>query len=178
MTNEFKIGDRVRYKNTEVARLGHSNGEIYTIRDIDIRDSVAIAYFKEAEGGYEINRLELVEPATPANKHRHFYTIMQWATDPTNTVVQFRISASHKWEDIAIGKTPSWFDDYEYRIKPKTKIVHTYQYAFFSNTRNETSIGISHFTDEMWADHANRFNISSFVRLDWTREVKEVPMDS
>lgn len=174
MTNELKIGDRVRYKDTEDATFdGHLNGEIYTIVDID---PSAIAYFKEVRGGCAIELLELVEPRTLANKHPHFDSIMQWATDPTNTTVQYRESDKQEWTDIR--GSPSWLYHSQYRIKPKTKIVQMYQYAFLSKSRNETSISVSHFTDEMWTKHAKHFNISNFVRLDWTCEAKDVPIDS
>lgn len=110
------------------------------------------------------------------NKHPHFDLIMQWASNPDNITIQYRETDANEWTDLR--GAPSWVHHCQYRIKPKTKIVQMYQYAFLSKSRGETLISLSHFTDEMWTDHAKHFNISDFVRLDWTREEKEVPIDS
>ena len=48
------------------------------------------------------------------NKHRHYDVIVAWASGEET---QVRINKDADW--MTLGTTPTFFDHYDYRIKPK-----------------------------------------------------------
>jgi hypothetical protein len=52
-------------------------------------------------------------------KHKHYEVISKWIED-TSQIVQFRLDESEDWQDIVMQE-PSWYDVYQYRIKPDPK---------------------------------------------------------
>lgn len=122
MTSEdFKVGDRVRYKvGQESACLenGHRFGQIYTISSIS-RIYKQSVQFEGTPNDCMTKRLELVK------EHRHHDLIVAWAKDPKNTVIQ--CLTADVW--ISLTCTPEWDELYEYRIKPKMHDVTRYNWV-------------------------------------------------
>ena len=63
-------------------------------------------------------------------KHKHCDLIKAWAD---GAEIQQRYAAVKKWHDI--GQFPSWAENFEYRIKPKT-----IKYRLFLNEYNQLQL--------------------------------------
>ena len=87
-------------------------------------------------------------------RHKHADVIIAWAN---GAQVEFRSHLSGGWE---ASSAPSWFEDYEYRVKPPAK---KYRVALFKNPNYYTS------TADMQEDAAYYENSPVFVRwlTDW-----------
>ena len=75
-------------------------------------------------------------------KHKHYDVITEWAADTSKTV-QLRESDAHIWEDMTV-MPPSWFPEYQYRIKPERKqnitteckVLGAYKSILWNSTRD------------------------------------------
>ena len=56
-------------------------------------------------------------------RHKHYETIVAWAEGKK---IQFRPCGDPKWEDQDENVAPRFYDDYEYRVKPKPDVVREY----------------------------------------------------
>lgn len=52
-----------------------------------------------------------------ATKHKHYDAIVAWANGEK---CEFFSPISEKWEPLNPNSVPAFYEDYEYRIKPKT----------------------------------------------------------
>lgn len=109
MNEEFKVGSRVRYKDSENAGVNyHKNGVIYTIRKIDERNRV---WFEGQSGPCMLFRLELVD-----TEHIHADLIRKWISDPARYQVQYKVA--DVWVSVF---SPNWECDMQYRLIEKEK---------------------------------------------------------
>ena len=60
-------------------------------------------------------------------RHKHADVIIAWAN---GAEIEHRNAATSLW---AKARTPGWYEDYEYRVKPPTK---KYRVALFQNSNN------------------------------------------
>lgn len=56
-------------------------------------------------------------------KHVHAALIIEWANGAD---IEYRMDSFSEWR-TATG-SPSWFEDYEYRVKPEPVVVKTYMH--------------------------------------------------
>ncbi len=120
--NQFKVGDKVKYKESEKDQAlhnGHQPDTIYIVRRLIGGDSV---YFEGSTTGCWIERLELASN----NRHKHADLMIAYAND-TTLEIQWRSNPDEEWSDLS--QQPSWYPDYEYRIKPKTELVKVYNWT-------------------------------------------------
>ena len=58
-----------------------------------------------------------------AKPHKHAEVIKAWADGKP---VQFRVSANAGWEDLNTTNVVGWYEDYQYRIKPRKFVDITF----------------------------------------------------
>ena len=120
----FKVGDKVKFKEEVCVQFDHDHKTIYTVEQVEHDGLIAFV-----ESGYaHPGNLELVSHSTPT-KHKHYDLIAEWAKDPTNVIIQY--NGLHGWSDT-YNNSPAWGAGTEYRIKPKTKQVTRWKWAFLS----------------------------------------------
>ena len=87
-------------------------------------------------------------------RHKHADLIIAWAN---GAEIEFKVQATGDWKKT---DTPSWQEDYEYRVKPPAK---KYRVALFKDPDYYTS------TADMQEDAAYYENCPVFVRwlTDW-----------
>ena len=128
-TQEFKVGDKVKYKKGEHPRLnGHDFDKIYTISEIlhnFLQIGNTIVKFEESDNGCYPTRLELAEQP---QKHIHHDLIVAWVKDPKGCIIQWYDPHLIKWLSCTENK-PSWSTELNYRIKPKTKEVTRWKWV-------------------------------------------------
>lgn len=121
--NQFKVGDKVKYKENHKNVAGsnkHSPDKIYTISGINQNPDKV--FFEESAHACWIERLELASN----NRHKHADLMIAYAND-TTLKFQFREDESYEWTDCHI--TPSFSKTIQYRIKPKTELVKVYNWT-------------------------------------------------
>lgn len=120
---KFMVGDKVKYKEGVQVIYDHNHNTVYTVEDIQSEKRIALV-----ESAYVAHpdSLELVSRST---KHKHYDLIVEWAKDPANVVIEYK--SPYGWLNI-VNNSPSWRTDTEYRIRPKTKQVTRWKWAFLS----------------------------------------------
>lgn len=121
--NQFKVGDKVKYKENHKKVAGsnkHSPDKIYTIRGIN--QNTENVFFDESVHACWIERLELVNN----NRHKHADLMIAYANDKS-LKFQYREDESWKWTDCTIA--PIFSETIQYRIKPKTELVKVYNWT-------------------------------------------------
>lgn len=121
---KFMAGDKVKYKDPLDVVFDHNPETIYTVEAVQSETRIALV---ESDYVAHSGNLELVSRQT---KHKHHDLIIEWAKDPDNVIVQYRGPNGEWWDAAPIA--PSWYIDSEYRIKPKTKQVTRWKWAFLS----------------------------------------------
>lgn len=120
---KFKVGDKVKYKDPIDVVFDHNPETVYTVEGIQSETCIALV---ESNYVAHSGNLELVSRQT---KHKHHDLIIEWAKDPVNVIVQYK--APSGWCNTA-DNSPLWGIDVEYRIKPKTKRVTRWKWAFLT----------------------------------------------
>lgn len=120
---KFMVGDKVKFKAEYKVKFDHKQGVIYTVEEFQSETRIALV-----ESNYVAypDDLELVSRPT---KHKHHDLIIEWAKDPDNVIIQYKHSCG--WVNVACN-SPSWCPETEYRIKPKTKQVTRWKWAFLT----------------------------------------------
>lgn len=121
---KFMVGDKVKYKEGAGVVFDHNPETIYTVEEIQSETRIALV---ESNFLAHLDNLELVSRQT---KHKHYDLIIEWAKDPANVIVQYR-GVKGDWRNTA-DNSPSWCPETEYRIKPKTKQVTRWKWAFLT----------------------------------------------
>lgn len=136
---EFKVGDKVKFKEEVGVYYDHDHKTIYTVEEFHSETRIALV-----ESNYVAypDDLELVSRPT---KHKHCDLIVEWAKDPVNVIVQYR-GVKGDWRNTA-DNSPSWCSEIEYRIKPKTKEVTRWKWAFLS-VGNRVMESYDYYTEE------------------------------
>lgn len=121
MTNtaqEFKVGDKVKYKDANEARLNNHNPDmIYTIDEIIFNYCGYGAPAVSFHGSVCKPWLSQLQLAEQPQKHIHHDLICAWAKDPKGCIIQVKDSFN-KWNDT-LENNPAWITFCKYRIKPK-----------------------------------------------------------
>lgn len=157
--NQFKVGDKVKYKESckSVAFLNHHNSdEIYTISVIN--PNIENVRFKESMHSCWIERLELASNT----RHKHADLMIAYAND-TTLKFQYREDESYKWTDCTIA--PSFSETSQYRIKPKT--VTKYQVLYLMAEYNQANVTSDYFFDE------EDFNSAGYTKAKFISMIKE-----
>ena len=161
----FKVGDKVKFKEEVCVQFDHDHKTIYTVEQVEHDGLIAFV-----ESGYVAHpgNLELVSHSTPT-KHKHYDLIIEWAKDPTNVIIQYK--NPNGWWD-ALDNSPSWRADTEYRIKPKTKQVTRWKWAFLSGDGSVMESS-SYYTEE---EALQQFENAYPLKLEHTAitEIEEV----
>jgi len=121
--NQFKVGDKVKYKESEKYQAlhnGHQPDAIYIVHDLN--DDNASVYFEGSPNRCSTHRLELASN----NRHKHADLMIAYAND-TTLKIQWRSNPDMEWSDL--HQQPSWGTNNEYRIKPKTELVKVYNWT-------------------------------------------------
>jgi hypothetical protein len=136
-TQEFKVGDKVKYKEGEdFSCNGHQEDKEYIVSEVHHSWQGAkytLIRFKGEDKGCYSYRLEHWQPEP--EKHIHHDLIVAWAKDPKGCIIQWYDPSLVKWLSCN-ENTPSWSDELTYRIKPKTKEVTRWKWAMKSATGN------------------------------------------
>lgn len=127
-TQEFKVGDKVKYKDANEARLNNHNPDmIYTIDEIIFNycgyGAPAVSFHDSVCKPW-LSQLQLAEQP---QKHIHHDLIVAWAKDPKGCVIQVKDSFN-KWNDT-LENNPAWITFCKYRIKPRTKEVQRWKWV-------------------------------------------------
>ena len=130
-TQEFKVGDKVMYKEGEdFSCNGHQEDKEYTVSEVHHfwqGDKYTLIRFKGENIGCYSYRLEHCQPEP--EKHIHHDLICAWAKDPKGCVIQWRNTGHSSW--LYCNKNnPRWDSALEYRIKPRTKEVTRWKWVF------------------------------------------------
>lgn len=137
---EFKAGDKFIVTKQSLRDQGYT--EVYTVSEV----SNTFVRFQSHSGSEALVYHSEIEKYTPEpQKHKHYYLIIEWAKDPENVIVQYR-SLKGDWRNTA-GNSPSWCPETEYRIKPKTKQVTRWKWAFLSGG-NHIMESTDYYTEE------------------------------
>ena len=120
---KFMVGDKVKFKAEHKVEFDHKQGVIYTV---EFQSETRIALVESNYVAYPDN-LELVSRPI---KHKHYDLIIEWAKDPVNVIVQIK-DPTGLWRDTP-RNLPTWRPETEYRIKPKTKEVTRWKWAFLT----------------------------------------------
>jgi len=160
--NQFKVGDKVKYKENHKKVAGsnkHSPDEIYTISEINQNPDKV--FFEESVHACWIERLELVNN----NRHKHADLMIAYANDKS-LKFQWRSSPDMEWSDVSQPCWyPCWYPDYEYRIKPKT--VTKYQVLYLMTKYNQANVTGDYFFDE------EDFNSEGYTKAKFISMIKE-----
>lgn len=160
---KFKVGDKVKYKEGARVVFDHNPETIYTVEEFQSETRIALV-----ESNYVAypGDLELVSRPT---KHKHYDLIIEWAKDPGNVIIQFK--APWGWTDIACN-SPPWYPETEYRIKPKTKQVTRWKWAFLTGGNHITE-STAYYTEE---EAKRQFKNATPYKLEHTAitEIEEV----
>lgn len=170
---EFKVGDKVKYKDANEARLNNHNPDmIYTIDEIIFNYCGYGAPAVSFHGSVCKPWLSQLQLAEQPQKHIHHDLIIAWAKDPKGCIIQWYDPNLVKWR-CCIENKPSWCDELTYRIKPKTNIKK-YKYSL-SYTGNGILHTADHYSDEEWQQRLKENPTKFFTRLEWTeKEFEEV----
>lgn len=135
---KFMVGDKVKYKEGAGVVFDHNPETIYTVEEVQSETRIALV---ESDYVAYSDNLELVSRPT---KHKHYDLIIEWAKDPVNVIIQYKGPTG--WTDTT-RNSPSWYIDSEYRIKPKTKQVTRWKWAFLSGD-NHIMESTAYYTEE------------------------------
>ena len=118
--SEFKVGDKVRYKESEkknASANNHDPSEVYTVASIDDGD---IVYFLEDHEGCFIHRLELAEPKEQTLDYKQALKIL--AKNP-EIELELAVESVNLWTPVDAGGILyiNTRTDIIYRIKPSPK---------------------------------------------------------
>lgn len=156
MTNtaqEFKVGDKVKYKDANEARLNNHNPDmIYTIDEIIFNYCGYGAPAVSFHGSVCKPWLSQLQLAEQPQKHIHHDLIVAWAKDPKGCVIQVKDSFN-KWNDT-LENNPAWITFCKYRIKPKTKEVQRWKWVF--KVQDGYEITNAYYTDEEANKHFDK----------------------
>lgn len=121
---EFKAGDKFIVTKQSLRDQGYT--EVYTV---SVASNGWVRF--QSHSGHEalVYHSEIEKYIPEPKKHKHYDLIIEWAKDPTNVIIQYR--HSHGWSDV-ICNSPVWEPEIEYRIKPKTKEVTRWKWAFLT----------------------------------------------
>lgn len=136
---KFKAGDKVKFKEEVGVHFDHDHKTIYTVEQVESDGLIALVESKYVAYPGD---LELVSRPT---KHKHYDLIIEWAKDPVNVIVQYR-GVKGDWRSTA-DNSPSWCPETEYRIKPKTKQVTRWKWAFLTGSNHITE-STAYYTEE------------------------------
>lgn len=152
---KFMVGDKVKFKEEVGVKFDHEHKTIYTVELVESDGLIALI-----ESNYVAypDNLELVSRPT---KHKHYDLIIEWAKDPVNVIIQFK--APWGWTDIACN-SPPWYPETEYRIKPKTKQVTRWKWAFLSADKHVMQ-STAYYTEE---EALRQFNNAIPYKLEHT----------
>lgn len=128
MTQEFKIGDKVKYKKTEAIACevnGHELNKVYTVKAIHPTSSGGYIKFEESDDYCIVSRIELVPELVPEHPKAD---ILRAIADGKQ--VQFRKNSNYKFSDLDTTNNFSIFNDMEYRLKEDAKTIEKYLILF------------------------------------------------
>jgi len=157
--NQFKVGDKVKYKESEKYQAfinGHQADTIYIVRHLNDDDNDSV-YFEGSPNRCSTHRLE---PAF-SNRHKHAELMIAYAND-TTLKFQYRSNPDEEWSDLS---QPNWYPDFEYRIKPKT--VTKYQVLYLMTEYNQANVTSDYFFDE------EDFNSAGYIKAKFISMIKE-----
>jgi len=157
--NQFKVGDKVKYKENHKKVAGsnkHSPDKIYTISGIN--QNTENVFFDESVHDCWIGRLELASN----NRHKHADLMIAYANDKS-LKFQYREDESYKWTDCTIA--PSFSETIQYRIKPKT--ATKYQVLYLMTEYNQANVTGDYFFDE------EDFNSAGYTKAKFISMIKE-----
>lgn len=135
---KFIAGDKVKFKEEVGVQFDHDHKTIYTVEEFQSETRIALV-----ESNYVAypGDLELVSRPT---KHKYYDLIIEWAKDPDNVIIQYKHPCG--WVNVACN-SPSWCPETEYRIKPKTKQVTRWKWAFLTGGNHITE-STAYYTEE------------------------------
>ena len=116
MTQVFKPGDKVKYKEAErYAARGndHDADKVYTVA----QSNSSYTTFEESSYFCCTFRLEKVE--TNMKRHKHYDLIVKWAANPDGYTVYGKAYYESEW---VATSTPMWREEFEYKLVPKPKV--------------------------------------------------------
>lgn len=132
MTQEFKIGDKVRYKagQEEACKTnGHEFGKIYTIKSFGGYENGSV-YFEESDSECGIYRLELVEAA---NKQHPLADILRAIADGEEIVYRPK-GTTNAFKHMQIDDSlVNVSDKIDYRLKSEMTCVKKYNVAYLND---------------------------------------------
>lgn len=105
-------------------------------------------------------------------RHPHADLMIQYANDTTLKIELYNDKVS-RW---IFTPSPTWNPKGQYRIKPKTKKVTKYKYAYLNVLSDNYSITSSYLSDDKEFKQ-NYYGTNEFERLDFTAKEFEVPND-
>lgn len=118
MTQEFKIGDKVKYKKAEAIACevnGHELNKVYTVKAIHPTYYYGGSIeFEESDDCCMVSRLELVPSHPKAD-------ILRAIADGKQ--VQYLKNPNYKFTDLDTTNNFSIFNDMEYRLKEDAKTI-------------------------------------------------------
>ena len=124
MTQEIKIGDKVKYKKTEALACevnGHSMNQVYTVQAVHYTTFGDSVEFKESDNYCTVSRLELIPEHPKADILRAIANGKQ---------VQYRKNPNYKFTDLDTTNNFSIFNDMDYRLKEDAKTIEKYLILF------------------------------------------------
>ena len=99
-------------------------------------------------------------------KHVHCDLIKAWAD---GAEIQYKHPQTKEWRLIY---DPSWSEQYEYRIKPKTKVIKYRTYLWLSPITKVYQIFTSSGSED---DISSRENLNGFIK--WLGDLQEVEVE-
>jgi len=165
-TQEFKVGDQFIVTKQSFRDQGYT--EVYTVSEVG---SHGMVHFSNHDGMGALVYTNEIEHYTPEpEKHIHHDLIVAWAKDPENVIIQWK-EGDYPWKDCRNNK-PNWESCNQYRIKPKTKEVQRWKWAFLTGGNHITE-STAYYTEE----EANRqFKNATPYKLEHTsiKAIEEV----
>lgn len=103
-------------------------------------------------------------------KHKHYDAIVAWANGEK---CEFFSRISEKWEPLNPNSVPAFYEDYEYRIKPKRVKkegwVNVFKYPKSSADR-AAIVSNAYPTEEAANAELNLINRVACIRIEWEEE--------
>lgn len=161
---KFMVGDKVKYKEGDRVVFDHNPETIYTVEEVESDGLITLV-----GSNYVAYPGDLALVSRPT-KHKHYDLIIEWAKDPTNVIIQIKGPTGH-WGDTA-RNSPTWSFGAEYRIKPKTKEVTRWKWAFLTGG-NHIMESSAYYTEE---EAKKQFKNATPYKLEHTAitEIEEV----
>ena len=165
-TTEFKVGDSFIVTKESIRKMGYTH--VYVVTEV----FPSYVHFINHDGLDCIAFMNEIEKNNSPQRHPHADLIIQWTNDQS-LKIQFRENSAMEWRDVDSMHSPCWYHDYQYRVKPKTKVVEKDKYAYL-DPQTKRDVISDWFTDEEWAKKVRLEKIEKFHPLYWTTKEFEV----